>query len=170
MEQPTTAAQPAPTWMLRLGDGGEFGPADLNLLEEWVRQGRVPHDGLLVEIGDPSRVRSVFAEPRLARLLKAPPTMPFTAAAVPAGGASALIPYANPPALIAYYCGIFALIPGIGALLGVAAFILGIIGFMRYRRKPEIKGAIHAWVGIILGGLLTLAWGALLVWMFAEGF
>ncbi len=169
MEQPTTAAETRPTWMLRLGDGQEFGPADIDVLEEWARQGRVPHDGLLVPVGDAAGVRSVFAEPRLARILKAPPTRPFAAPPEAAGGASALIPYTNPPALIAYYCGIFSLIPGIGALIGIAAFVLGIIGFVRYRRRPEIKGAVHAWVGIIMGAVFTLVWTGGLAWMIAAG-
>ena len=28
-----------------------------------------------------------------------------------------------------------------------------------------IKGAVHAWIGIVLGGLTTLLWGTLIVVM-----
>lgn len=150
----------SPTYMLRLGDGTEFGPADLDLLEQWTRQGRVPRDGLLVSTADPAEVRSVYNEPRLARVLGAPPTtrVPVTAQPLPAGG---LVPYHNPAALTAYYMGIFSLLPFIGVVLGIPAFILGIIGWRNYRRKPEIRGGVHAWIGIIMGGLLTLLWGGL---------
>src|SRR3989442_1081509 len=43
------------------------------------------------------------------------------------GGISTLIPYTNPKALIAYYLGIFGLIPCLGAILGPAALVLGIL-------------------------------------------
>lgn len=64
-----------------------------------------------------------------------------------------LIPYTNPSALISYYLGVFSIIPLFGIVLGMAAFILGIIGLRAARKRPEIRGKIHAWVGIITGGL-----------------
>ncbi len=70
---------------------------------------------------------------------------------------STMIPYRNVPALIAYYLGIFSLIPCIGLLLGIAALILGIMGLKRAGQNPEAKGKVHAWIGIILGGLCALA-------------
>jgi len=163
MEQSGTPSIPNPTWTLRLSDGREFGPANLDQLDEWARQGRMPHDGLLVDSTDPSQIRSVFSEPRLARILKAPPTTPIPIVSAPTGTGSALIPYRNPHALAAYYCGVFSLIPIIGVLLGIPAFILGIMGYRRFRRQPEIKGALHAWAGIIMGGVLSLLWGGLIV-------
>ena len=69
-----------------------------------------------------------------------------------------VIPYKNPAALIAYYCGIFSIIPCLGLLLGIPAVILGIIGLVQRRRNPVIKGAVHAWIGIIVGGLMSLLW------------
>ncbi len=71
-----------------------------------------------------------------------------------------LIPYKNPPALIAYYLAVFSLLPCIGIFLGIPAVILGIIGLKQHAKNPILKGAAHAWVGIILGGLMTLLWGA----------
>jgi hypothetical protein len=69
-----------------------------------------------------------------------------------------VIPYKNPKALIAYYCGVFSLVPCLGVFPGVAGVILGIMG-LRYRAQhPETKGAAHAWIGIVLGGLMTLIW------------
>lgn len=87
----------------------------------------------------------------------------------PHGGGDAtggVIPYKNPPALIAYYLGLFSIIPCVGLLLAIPAFILGIIGLKKRSENPEIKGALHAWIGIIGGGLMTLLWGGLLILMF----
>src|SRR5438552_694245 len=55
-----------------------------------------------------------------------PPPLPQAGDAT--GG---VIPYKNPHALIAYYLGIFGLIPFIGILLAIPAFILGIIGLKK---------------------------------------
>lgn len=73
--------------------------------------------------------------------------------------ASGIIPYNNKQALIAYYLGIFSLIPCFGLILAIPAFILGIIGWQNYRRNPEVKGNVHAWIGIVMGALCTLIWG-----------
>jgi hypothetical protein len=70
-------------------------------------------------------------------------------------GLSTLIPYKNTHALLAYYFGVFALIPCFGIPLGVAALILGIMGVKHANLHPEAKGKVHAWVGIILGGLCS---------------
>lgn len=61
-----------------------------------------------------------------------------------------LIPYKNPKALIAYYLGIGSILifP-----LGIVSIILGFMGLADRKRNPVIKGAAHAWIGIVLGGL-----------------
>lgn len=74
-----------------------------------------------------------------------------------------IIPYKNGPALIAYYLGIFSIIPGIGLVLAIPAVVMGIMGLKKRRANPVIKGAAHAWVGIIMGGIFTLIWGGGLV-------
>ncbi len=68
-----------------------------------------------------------------------------------------VIPTRNPKALIAYYLGVFSLIPCVGLPLGIAAAILGVMGLKFSRANPTAKGAIHAWVGIVLGGLVSVA-------------
>jgi len=73
------------------------------------------------------------------------------------GGISTLIPYTNPKALIAYYLGVFGLIPCLGALLGPAALTLGILGLRLVRAHPTAKGTGHAIAGIVLGSLELLA-------------
>jgi ABC-type Co2+ transport system permease subunit len=74
-----------------------------------------------------------------------------------------LIPYKNPQALTAYYMGIFGLFPAIGFVLAVPAVILGIVGLRKYGQNPVIKGSVHAWVGIVLGGLSMLYNGVFIV-------
>jgi hypothetical protein len=73
-----------------------------------------------------------------------------------------LIPSRNPRALWAYYLGIFSLLPCIGIPLAVAAIILGISGLKYANLHPEVKGKVHAWVGVVLG-ILCLAVYALII-------
>jgi hypothetical protein len=79
------------------------------------------------------------------------------------GGLDGLIPTKNPCALIAYYLGVFSLIPCVGLVLAIPALILGIKGLKFVRQYPEAKGKVHAWVGVIMGGPFTLVWGGLLI-------
>ena len=81
-----------------------------------------------------------------------------------------IIPYKNPKALIAYYLGIFSGLPLIGLPLGIAAFVLGIMGLRDRNRNPVIKGSIHAGIGIGCGLLFTLVWGALILLMLVGFF
>jgi hypothetical protein len=67
-----------------------------------------------------------------------------------------IIPYKNPPALIAYYCGVFSIIPCFP--IGIVAFVLGIKGLRNAKRHPQVRGQVHAWIGIIVGGLFGLIW------------
>ena len=76
-----------------------------------------------------------------------------------------IIPYKNPAALIAYYLGIFSLLPCVGLLLAIPALILGFLGLAARRKNPAIKGSVHAWIGIVLGAIFTLVWGACIVLM-----
>lgn len=75
-----------------------------------------------------------------------------------------LIPYKNAPALIAYYLGLFSIFPCIGLFLGIPAFILGIMGLRKRAANPAVKGSVHAWIGIVLGGIFTVVWG--IGWVF----
>jgi hypothetical protein len=92
---------------------------------------------------------------------------------------SRMIPYRNVNALIAYYCGMFALIPAavypliligavsppdnlrflstllpaVGILLGGAALALGVFGLRHARARPKTGGGGHALTGVFLGAL-----------------
>ena len=92
--------------------------------------------------------------------------MPSTSGQPMEGDATrGIIPYKNPAALIAYYCGIFSLIPMLGLLVAPPAFILGIVGLRHRSANPIIKGAVHAWIGIVFGGITTILWGGLIALM-----
>ncbi len=78
-----------------------------------------------------------------------------------------IIPYKNPHALIAYYLGLFSLFPILGFFLAVPAFILGVIGLRNRNRNPKIRGSAHAWIGIVMGALMTLLWGGMTLLMIA---
>jgi Domain of unknown function (DUF4190) len=80
-----------------------------------------------------------------------------------------LIPYKNPKALIAYYCGVFSLIPCVSIVLGPAALILGILGMRYQKQHPTAGGLGHAIAGVVLGSITTLA-SLAFVAMFLVGF
>lgn len=76
---------------------------------------------------------------------------------------SKVIPYRNVCALTSYYLGVFALIPCLGILLGLASVPLGIMGLKEAKRNPLAHGTVHAWVGIVLGSLAVLVYGFLFI-------
>lgn len=74
-----------------------------------------------------------------------------------------VIPYKNPKALLGYYLGVFGVIPPLGAVLGPAALVLGILG-IRYRSgHPERHGMGHAIFAVIAGTILTLVYAGIAV-------
>ena len=70
-----------------------------------------------------------------------------------------IIPYKNLPALFAYYLGLFSLLPCLGLFLAIPALVLGIMGLKKRKQNPAVKGSVHAWIGIVMGGMFTLVWG-----------
>jgi hypothetical protein len=97
---------------------------------------------------------------RCGALLHAPP--PAQKVILDDSSFGGLIPYKNAQALWAYYLGIFSLIPFLGIPLAVAAIVLGIRGLLLANKHPESKGRVHAWVGIILGGICGVGYTLLL--------
>ena len=57
----------------------------------------------------------------------------------------------NGVAVASYYCGLCALIPFLGLLLGPLAVLLGFIGMADARKFPDMGGRGHAHSGLILG-------------------
>lgn len=83
---------------------------------------------------------------------------------------STIIPYKNGRALVAYYLGVFSLIPCLGLLLGPAALVLGILGLRYVKANPTAKGTGHAIAGIVMGVLTTLAnWGSIVALLVMGG-
>lgn len=89
-----------------------------------------------------------------------------------------IVPVRNKPALVAYYLGVFslaALIPFLGVVgigMGIVAVVQGLKGRRLVLDHPEVKGKIHAWVGILFGGLwatLGLAMHALFLFFIIAG-
>jgi hypothetical protein len=78
--------------------------------------------------------------------------------------ASIIVPYRNVMALVAYYCGVFGLIPILGLLLGPIAFILGILGLVYKKNHPNAHGTGHALAGIILGFVEVAFSAGAIVW------
>ena len=89
-----------------------------------------------------------------------PPTKPGPVPPARAVGSTdatgGIIPYKNAPALVAYYCGVFSVLPLFP--IGMTAFVLGVIGLRRHRREPAVRGRVHAWIGILVGGFFGLIW------------
>ncbi|MCZ6834901.1 MAG: DUF4190 domain-containing protein [Planctomycetota bacterium] len=139
---------------VRNADGSEYGPADLDTIVQWTREGRIAREALLIPV-DGGEAISVFAVPRLASILDTPPTIPEPLTP-PDDPLSGMIPYKNPPALIGYYIGLFSCFPFIGIIVGPMAIVLGIKGLRRRKKDPRCKGSAHAWIAIITGIIGTL--------------
>lgn len=148
-------------------DGKEYGPVPPEQINQWIAQSRlekkspVRPDGAKdwVFLGDLPEFAAAFAPPLITRTT--PP--PLTPVAAPDSGLNKVIPYKNVAALMAYYFGVFSVLPMVGLFLGIAAFILGIIGLKYRRANPQAGGTVHAWIGIVMGGLFGLLWLALIV-------
>jgi hypothetical protein len=85
-----------------------------------------------------------------------PPTQAGPLPSPPGDATHGVIPYKNIPALLAYYAGVFSVIPFFP--IGLTALALGIAGLRARGRNPAIKGSIHAWIGILVGGFFGLLW------------
>jgi hypothetical protein len=142
-------------------DGKEYGPATLEQLRQWIAGGRANRQ-TSVKSGDDTEWKPLDSIPELADAFVPPPISPAPPAAGNSG-INVLIPYKNPLALVAYYLGVFSVIPFIGIILGITAFVLGILGLRFRRRNPAAGGAVHAWIGIVAGGLFGFGWLALTI-------
>ena len=140
-------------------DKKEYGPVAADVLRQWFATGRVNGQTLARAEGG-TEMKPLGNLPEFADLFLTSKSLPpLIAPPAPSsgGGLNMVIPYKNPKALAAYYTGVFSIIPFLGLVLGPIGFACGILG-LRYRREnPTAGGAVHAWVGIIVGGLCGLA-------------
>ncbi|MGD0743681.1 MAG: GYF domain-containing protein [Verrucomicrobiota bacterium] len=147
-------------------DGNEYGPVSAGQVKEWIAENRVEKKTPVIPEGGTDWVfldslpefAAAFAPASSGR----PPIPSSAGASKSADGLNAIIPYKNARALAAYYLGVFSVIPPAGVLLGIPALILGILGLRFRRRNPEAGGSLHAWIGIVLGGLFGLGYLALI--------
>ena len=74
------------------------------------------------------------------------------------GPVSAIIPYKNPSALIAYYLGLFSCcpVPVLGLAMGIVSIVLAVKGFKAAKLNPKAHGTAHAWIGLICGSVGVL--------------
>jgi hypothetical protein len=79
-----------------------------------------------------------------------------------------MIPSGNKPALVAYYCGLFSLLPCIGIPLGIVAIVAGIRGIRLERRHPQVRGGLHAWFGLVAGAFFVVTWLVVLALVIAA--
>jgi len=66
-----------------------------------------------------------------------------------------IIPTKNVKALLAYYAGVFSIVPCFSPILGPTAIILGTLGLNECKRNPELPGRGHAITGIVIGSIMT---------------
>jgi len=145
-------------------DGQEYGPVSTEKMKQWIAEARVEKKTPVM----PDDAKDwVFLEtlPEFAETFASPP---INAASGAKSGSSlnAVIPYKNIRALAAYYFAVFSVIPILGMPLGLAGFVLGMLG-LRFRAKdPAAGGQVHAWIGIVLGGLCGFGYLALIIFLF----
>jgi hypothetical protein len=147
-------------------DGNEYGPVSAEQVKKWIMENRVekktpvmPEGGMdWVFLGSLPEFAAAFMPPSAV-----PPPIPSSAKASKSGVSfNQVIPFKNVRALVAYYLGVFSVIPPVGALLGIPALVLGISGLRFRRRNPDAGGGVHAWIGIVLGGLFGFGYLALI--------
>lgn len=154
--------------------GAQKGPIDDAALRHLIATGAIGAGTLVWRAGmdawKPAGELPELAEPIAAAR---PPVAGFTPPRSPLGIAppppvvtgdatGGIIPYKNPKALIAYYLGICALVPCAGWAFGIASITLGILGLRGRRRNPQIRGSVHAWIGIVIGAISIIAHAVIL--------
>jgi hypothetical protein len=152
------------SYTIRFPDGTTYGPAEVGTLQQWAREGRLMAEAVLIP-GDGSPQCTVGTMEALRPHVMAPPTV-FSGLPEPGGDetVATLIPFRNMPALVGYYVSIASLIPAAGLVAGPAAVALGVVGYRKSRQQPRIKGAVHAWVAIVVGTLTSVAnWGLVIM-------
>ena len=153
-------------------DGNEYGPVSAGQLTQWLAENRVNGQTLAREEGGSWKSLREHAEFALLPTAGQPPMMPGGVPpqpGSPSDAISTIIPYRNAAALTAYYLAVFSVIPCVGAILGIAAFLLGLKGLRYARQHPEAKGKVHAWIGIVAGGIFGLGYSVLVIAVIVTG-
>jgi hypothetical protein len=149
--------QNATTYRVHMAGGQQYGPASLDVVVQWAREGRVATDAVLV--GSDGASAGVMSVPQIAAVLNAPsarsPAPPAPGPVPPAPGGdemlATLVPYRNKPALIGYYAAI------VGTLLAILLPAFGFALVMTAKGGAGGGGGGSGGGGLIAaGGLLCL--------------
>lgn len=140
-------------------DGNEYGPVSAKQVKHWIAENRVDQktpvftDGAAdwVFLESLPEFKAVFAPPPLGGMRSE------------SSGLNAVIPHKNVRALGACYFAVFSIVPIFGMPLGFMGMVLGILGLRFQRLHPETGGKVHAWIGIVLGGLCGFGYLALII-------
>ena len=153
-------------------DQKEYGPVPVELLRQWINEGRANGQTRVRSEDGEWRPLAQYPEFSIALAAAAPPprlpTPPPFSVDPATDTLSCVIPYRNVPALVAYYLAVFSVLPCVGALLGLVALVLGIKGLRIARQNPEAKGRVHAWIGILVGGFFFVAYTILGIFVVAA--
>jgi uncharacterized protein YqgC (DUF456 family) len=82
----------------------------------------------------------------------------------------AIIPTRNPTSIAGYYLGVFSLIPVLGLILTLPAFICGIIAIQKVSANPEVAGKGHAITAIVLSLVQPIILIILIIFGSLKGF
>ena len=133
-------------WKVRLGDGSEIGPMDLDALRTWLAQGLVDGDSPVMRPGSRKWVPlGTIQELKGALGLTRPKASSRPARARPERAAPASLPAASPEAVDHWRVRV------VGILLLAAAAVLGILAWRPAEAPPAFDGA--PWWQLALGAL-----------------
>jgi hypothetical protein len=85
-----------------------------------------------------------------------PTTVAVLLQGVESGSAASPPVFKKGPALTAFYLAALALIPGVGLFCAIPAIFFGLKGLKETQSDPQSRERMHALVGVVVGGFLTL--------------
>ena len=133
----------------------KLGPYDLGQVRAMVQAGEVSVVDLVWQEGSPIPTTVALL------LQEAPKDQP--ALEVPESSAATPPPvFKKGAALTSFYLAALALIPGLGVLCAVPAIFFGLKGLQEAKGQPQSRERMHALVGVLVGGFLTLMYLALI--------
>jgi hypothetical protein len=173
-------------YSIRDSFGNVYGPASIELLRQWVREGRIAVGMLIAPEGTMEWI-DVSSHPGLADLF-GKPALPYAQPVqtpVQTTTAPVELSYHRPPrthplAIVSFIsaiiglCSCCCLLFGpFGVLPGTAALITGIIALRQIEARPlEYTGTPLTSAGIVLGSIVLcvqlLFWGMMLLKMFVD--